>query len=479
MLAQSRVLRGYETTLDEGPGTMDLATMQARAAELATKSDLTSDERNEIGALTPALLKAGQEQAEQAKIHDERETLKQALENSRRYAAEVPAVNRPAMAVQSGSAANPIQVKSFPHIKRADYTVKEITELDYVSLKADGYSEGTIGASTTDAYAKDFLRFCKAGGKNYNSEVLLKSMTEAGDGGVLVPIQWAELITQPPMNTMLRANVRNIPTSVLTQRFPRIKTTDIKYSAAPVAVTWGGETPTSLPDQGTNVKTDQVDITVAEVYAAGDFSISLLEDNVYGLNSYIPQLFQEALDVDLDAKIISGIGTGGANPQPWGFTEAGVVPTVTSATTLVTTYDDLVDLMAKLPQQFRAQGIWLFNSKTWATLSKLKDGQQRPLWQPNLGYIGTTPGGGQTWWDGTLLGRPYIISENMPDAGVGNNYIYYGVYNRAYHLLSRVGATVRILDQVKYTAGCYQFVLRARMGGRVVQPWAIAALKGK
>ena len=461
---------------------MEFQELSDRAEELISKTDITPEEVTELEALTQQIVKAGNDIAAANDASLKRAGLANALATTKGIFDSVPSTNRPLQSVSATSTMTSRQAhKAEPmnkvNIRQHDFTVKDISEEQYSSLKADGYSDSMIAMATTDAFAKEFIRYAKSGGRNY-SDGTLKSMNEAGDGGVLVPIQWAELITNPPMNSMLRTQVRNLPSSTLTQRFPRIKTTDVNYPASPVTVTWGGETPSSLPEQGANFKTDMVDITAAEVYASGDFSMSLLEDNIYSMNSYIPQVFRETLDVELDKVIVKGTGTGGANPQPYGLNEAGIVPTVNAATTLVIAYDDLVNLMAKLPQQYRADGVWVMNSATWAVVAKMKDGQQRPIWQPNYGYIGNTPGGGATWWDGTLLGRPYIISENMDSNGVGKVPLYFLVPNKAYILTTRVGATIRILDQPKYTAGCYQFVLRARYGGRTVQPWAAAGLKG-
>lgn len=356
------------------------------------------------------------------------------------------------------------------------YQPAEINEDDYLSLKADGYSDSVIAGHATPAYRQEFKSYMKSGGRSFN-EITQKAMTESGYGGVLVPIEWAQLITNPPMMTMLAGQVQNLTTTTLVQRFPRIKTNNVKFPASPVVVTWGGEQPT-LTEQGANLQTDNVDITVREVWAYGDFSISLLEDNAYGISNYIPQIFSETLAVDLDAKIISG--TGDAGSQPYGFTETGVVPVQNAATTgasAAITADDLINLMIKLPQQYRANGVWLFNSNTFAALAKLKDTSGKYIFMPPFGSFTGTPMGGTDWAGGTILGRPYIISENMPDIGQGNVSVYFGWYQRAYIMLSRVGPTVRVLDQPKFTVGNYQYALRARKGGRVVQPNAIAGLK--
>lgn len=455
-----------------------------RAQELSTKEALSGEELTELESLVSQVETIQKEQARVLEVKNKQAQLANLTGEVQKGLNTV--AFRPDFVTHVSSESTPQSLKSgYPvsvNIRRDEYKPREVSEMVYSGLKKDGYSESVIAAHATPAYSREFVQYMKSGGKMYG-EMAYKAMTEAGDGGVLVPIQWAELITNPPMTTMLRSQVRNIPTNTLIQRYPRIKTTDVKYPAYPVTVTWGGEQP-SLSDQGSNLKTEQVDIQVSEVYAKGDFSISLLEDNPYGLNTYIPEIFQESLDVDLDGKIIAGVGVGGANPQPWGMDEAvagtPVVNTIDTTSAGALSYDDLVNLMTAVPQQYRASGIWLFNSATYALIAKIKDNNGRPLFNQGFGDITQMPGGGATWWTGSLLGRPYIISENMPSiTNAGKKFIYYGDYSKAYYLLNRTGPTIRVLDQVAYTQGNYQYVLRARMGGRVIRPNALGGMKGK
>jgi len=454
----------------------ELSQLKARGEELTQKSQFSPEEVVEMKSVGDRIKTI----SDLIKKSQETETAKNLLAaqvaDVANWESQVPNQNRPASALSVKSERSGSDFFGKFGVSKKAYQPAEITEDDYNSLKTDGYSDSVIAGHTTPAYRQEFKLYMKSGGRQLN-EITAKAMTESGYGGVLVPIEWAQLITQTPMMTMLAGQVRNLTTTTLVQRFPRIKTNNVKFPASPVVVTWGGEQPT-LTEQGANLQTDNVDITVREVWAYGDFSISLLEDNAYGISNYIPQIFSETLAVDLDAKIISG--TGDAGSQPYGFTETGVVPVQNAATTgasAAITADDLINLMVKLPQQYRANGVWLFNSNTFAALAKLKDTSGKYIFMPPFGSFTGTPMGGGEWTSGTILGRPYIISENMPDIGQGNVSVYFGWYDRAYFMLNRVGPTVRVLDQPKFTVGNYQYALRARKGGRVVQPNAIAGLK--
>lgn len=355
----------------------------------------------------------------------------------------------------------------------------EIKGHEYKSLRSDGYTDSLLQGVSSKAYLAEFTEYLASGGRKLGT-LVSKGMTESGAGGVLVPVQWGELITNPPMSSRLRSAVNNKSVSGLLHKFPRLNTSDSKYPAAPVTVSWGGETPDPAgnPDQGSNVNTTNIDIQVNEVYCQGVFSISLLEDALNGFTNYIPQMFQETLDVNLDSKIIAGTGTTVPTaPQPWGLNETGVVPTRAALTNTGIAYKDLTGLLYNLPQQYRDKGAFLLNSNTLGKIADIVDGQGRPLFIPNYGAINQMPGGGTMWSNGTILGRPYIISEFMPDIAADTVSVYYADFEKLYILLNRVGATVRVLDQIQYTSGNYVYALRARFGGRVVQPYAGLGLK--
>jgi len=464
----------------------EAASLKARASELISKSSYTPEEAAEMKRTGDRLQEINQTVTKATELENARIALKASLDSHSQWESQVPAANRPSTAYEvkatppggtfpqpgmiNGNYRVTIANKAFvPEIEPKSHTIE--------AYLADGYSHDTIEKACTPAYKREILKFMHSGGRDYSGagEIVRKAFSEgvaagtAGGGAALVPIQWAELIMTPPMAGMLQGAVRTIPTSVLTTRFPRVKTTDVKYPAYPVTVSWGGELPSSPSDQGSNLTVEQIDINVNEVWAYGLFSISLLEDNAYGLSTLIPDIFQKSLMVATDAAIVSGSGSS----QPYGLTESGVLTTVTGTVSTgdKIAYKDLLNLFYGTPQQFRANGSWLMNSNTLKAISALQDSSNRPLFLPNYGFIGDTPGGGSNWLNGSLLGRPIIISENVPDlTTTGNRGLYYADFNSMYYMLDRVSPTIKVNDQPAYKNGAYEFVLRARRGGRIVQP---------
>lgn len=456
----------------------ELDSLRTEAKELLT---LKSRSPEQIKRMTEVTARLNELKAKAAEFQVEETTsksLKDAIDGVDAWQSSVPDRNRPPHLFDGDTQKSAVDHRhrfQAPHIARPDYKPKEIDESVAKALRQDGYSDKVIEAHTTKAYEKATSQYIRSRG-NEVDEMVYKAMTTGGEGGVLVPLEWGELITHPPMKATLASQVENVPATTLTTRFPRVLSNDPKYPAAPVTVQWEGETPSSLADQGNNVDTDHVDITAHQVMASGEFSLSFLEDNAYNFGSRVPGMFTDTLDVNLEEKLIFGTGSN----QPWGFLEAPsgnhLIQKVTTTSVTAITYENMVDLMVKVWQAYRAEGVWLMNSTTWGLLTKLKDSSGKPIFMPGFGQSTATPGGGTDWSSGTFLGRPYIISEWVDNPADTKFSLFYGAWRQAVIRRNRVGATIKVLDQTSYKKGCLDYVLRARIGARLVRPQAVAGL---
>ena len=121
------------------------------------------------------------------------------------YDSQVPETNRPLHMTSVVQKA----IIEVPRVQdRNRLPEVELSSFQVATLKKDGYSDGVLQASSSPDYIKEFTNYLLSGGRQL-TDVMAKGMTEAGAGGVLVPIQWGELITNPPMTTRLRSAVNN------------------------------------------------------------------------------------------------------------------------------------------------------------------------------------------------------------------------------------------------------------------------------
>lgn len=456
----------------------ELDFLRTEAKELLTLKSRSPEQVKRMTEITAKLNELKEKAAESQVEENTSKGLKDAVDGVDAWSNQVPDRNRPPHLYDGDTQKAAVDHRhrfQAPGVGRPDYKPREIDESVAKALRQDGYSDQVIEAHTTKAYEKAASNYIKSRGHQID-EMVYKAMTTGGEGGVLVPMEWGELITHPPMGPALATQVENVAATTLTTRYPRVLSNDPKYPASPVVVEWEGETPSSLADQGSNVNTDHVDITAHQVMASGEFSLSLLEDNAYNFGNRIPGMFSDTLDVNLEQKLIFGTGTN----QPWGFLEtvssAHLIQKVTTTSVTAITYENMVDVMIAVWQAYRSRGAWLMNSKTFGLLVKLKDSSGKPIFMPGFGQSTATPGGGTDWSSGTFLGRPYLISEFVDDPGEDKFSLFYGDWRSAIIRRNRVGATVKVLDQTSYKKGCLDYVLRARIGARLVRPQAVAGL---
>lgn len=139
----------------------------------------------------------------------------------------------------------------------------------------------------------------------------------------------------------------------------------------------------------------------------------------------IEQKLIDALALRVAANLNGYASTGSGAGEPQGLFRA-VVTGVTGATgqTSVVTYDDLVDLVASVPDVYvygrggtRSAGRFMMNGNTLSSVRKLKDGDGQPVWRPDPN--------GQT--AGTLLGFRIVVNGDAPSLGAGNRPIVFGL----------------------------------------------------
>lgn len=94
------------------------------------------------------------------------------------------------------------------------------------------------------------------------------------------------------------------------------------------------------------------------------------------------------------------------------------IPTTVSAAAGAISYNDLVDLLAKVKAPHSAQGVasWVMNSTTRAALMKVLDEMGRPIFMASA--IEGEPD--------RILGRPVVIDDSMPDISANKVPIVFG-----------------------------------------------------
>ena len=196
-------------------------------------------------------------------------------------------------------------------------------------------------------------------------------------------------------------------------------------------------------------------ITVGAVNEEGAAAFEGIEIKAYDYRLPVIPLsitLLEGSDADIQGAIVAllteHIARGLSNLALTGGTAAdgvsALVPKVltTSAAAAATiSYNDLVDLLAKVKAPHNSQGVasWVMNSATRAALMKITDTSGR------LVFVESVREGEPD----RIFGRPVIIDDNMPDIAAGKVPILFGDLSK-YILRIVQGVRVRVYQEEKF-----------------------------
>lgn len=89
---------------------------------------------------------------------------------------------------------------------------------------------------------------------------------------------------------------------------------------------------------------------------------------------------------------------------------------ITSAAAMVLTADELIDLQTKIKQVYQTNACWVMHPDTFASVKKLKDANNRYLFQDDATQE----------FPYRLLGKPVFLSDNMPKIAASAKTVLYG-----------------------------------------------------
>ncbi len=332
----------------------------------------------------------------------------------------------------------------------------EVTELrsfmEDLEVKFNRIGLGGIGHSSQSRDAletKSYIQYLRTG-----REPEHKAMTVGNDeaGGYLAPSQLEQQLTKylrerSPMRQLAR--VVNVQSGAY--QMPAAKTS--------AAYSWVGETAARPDTDSPTIK--MIEVPTCEVYACPSISQTLLDDNIFDLESWLIQELAEAFGDAEAAAFITGDGIG----KPKGlFTYDMVstadatrahnqfqyVPSGTSGGGI--TMDVLIGLMHSLKPAYRAGASWIMSGEVLELVRKLKDTTNNYLWQP----------ANQAGQPSTLFGYPVFEDENVPAIGANAICAAFGDIARSYVVTDR---NTRILRDPYSNRPYVSFYSSKRVGG--------------
>lgn len=135
--------------------------------------------------------------------------------------------------------------------------------------------------------------------------------------------------------------------------------------------------------------------------------------------------------------------------------------TKVGVTTAKLTFDDVISLYYSLDKKYRKNAVWLMNDETALALRFMKDDNGNYLWNSS---------------DNTILGKPVVISYDMPDAANGNVPIVFGDFSY-YWIILRSPISVRTLKEKFITLNQIGYLAIEFLDGKLIRRDAVKALE--
>ncbi len=201
---------------------------------------------------------------------------------------------------------------------------------------------------------------------------------------------------------------------------------------------------------------DTVRVTATKLATLLRLPSEFVADAAFNLEGYLIKRLARNFARTEDKGFITGTGT----DEPVGILD-DTAGAETAATVETITYDDVISLYFSVKAEYRTNAVWLMNDKTALTLRKLKDSAGNYLWNNA---------------DNTILGKPVMISEYMPDAEEGTKPIAFGDFSY-YWIVKRTPVSVKMLQEL--------FALRHQTGylafefidGKLIRSDAVKVIK--
>ena len=305
----------------------------------------------------------------------------------------------------------------------------------------------------------DALRGLALEGKGLNTSV-------AAEGGYLADPQTSETIRGVLRAT---ASIRQIANVVNVEATSFDVLVDHSEMGSGWATETAGLTETATP------QIDRISIPLHELAAMPKASQRLLDDSAFDIESWLAHRIADKFARAEAAAFVAGDGvdkptgflTHVAVPNDrWAWGGLGYVATGADGDfDPVNAADTIVDLVYALDADYRANAVFVMNSKTAGAVRKMKDADGRFLWADGL----------QAGEPARLMGYPVLIAEDMPDIAPDSHAIAFGDFRNGYTIAER--PDLRVLRDPFSAKPHVLFYASKRVGGDVSDFAAIKLMK--
>lgn len=351
------------------------------------------------------------------------------------------------------------------HMTELDGVKAELDKLQTIVARGSYGGDGGVNPAVsehTKAFNAWFRKGVDAGLNDLEVKAALKTSSDP-DGGYVVPVEMEQTIERVAATvSAMRRLARVMP--IGTDTYKKL----VNVGGATAA--WVGET----ASRGETSTPTLVEIAVntKELYANPAATQTLLDDSRVDIATWLGSEVELAFAEQESSAFINGNGV----EKPRGILN---YPTVANASyawgslgyiasgaaSTFTNTDKLIDLQDSLKAIYHSGASFLMNTATKSHMRKFKDGEGAYVFR-----LGITEGAPDT-----LLGKPIVIDDNMPNIGAGTYPIAWGNFARSYLIVDRFG--IRVLRNPYTNAPYIHFYTTKRVGGGLIFYEALKLLK--
>ncbi|NDW51966.1 phage major capsid protein [Aliiroseovarius sp. PrR006] len=347
---------------------------------------------------------------------------------------------------------------------------ERLTMLDRKSNTIAGRPHLAAAADLEAPHQKAFEAYVRSGDddalRGIDLEGKAMSSAVAADGGYLVDPVTADTIKGVLNNAASLRSVANVVNVEGTAY-------DVLIDQGDLITGWASETGSST-ETGTP-QIDRISIPLHELSALPKVSQRLLDDSAFDIENWLAGRIADKFSRAESGAFINGDGVEkpvgilnhtAVDNDSWSWGNLGYVATGEAGDFNVANPGDAIfDLIYALGADYRANAVFVMNSKTVGAVRKLKDADGRFLWSDAT--VAGEPA--------RLIGYPVLIVEDMPDIGADSHAIAFGDFGAGYTIAER--PDTRILRDPFSAKPHVLFYATKRVGGDVSDFAAIKLLK--
>ena len=180
-----------------------------------------------------------------------------------------------------------------------------------------------------------------------------------------------------------------------------------------------------------------------------------VHDATFDIEKYLVKRFGRCIAKGEDRAFICGTGEN----EPTGILDDKAGAMIGLESTGMT-FDDVISLYFSVDSEYRSRGVWLMNDSVALELRALKDSAGNYLWNSA---------------NDTILGKPVIISDSMPDAEKGSKPIAFGDFSY-YWVIRRKPVSMKMLKEAFVTRDQLGYLAVEYLDGKLVRREAIKVL---